>query len=140
MVSQVCTGIAGRHDMSIHAVAQHTGLHWETVKDIEKAYWAQKYAKVRLGDVRRMGIDEVYLGEKFGFITIVRDLESGAVLYIGQGKGGATLDPLKRRLRRAKPNKSRQSPLIRPMPMLHSYQMCSPMLRLFVITSMSSSE
>ena len=56
---------------------------------------AQKYAKVRLGDVRRMGIDEVYLGEKFGFITIVRDLESGA----GQGKAGSALDPFKRRLR-----------------------------------------
>ena len=99
MVSQIRTSIAARHDMSIHAVAQHTGLHWETVKDIEKAYLAQKYAKVRLGDVRRMGIDEVYLDEKFGFITIVRDLESGAVLYIGQGKAGAALDPFKRRLR-----------------------------------------
>lgn len=77
--------------MSISATAEHTGLHWQTVKDIEKAHLAKKYAKIRLGDVCRLGIDEVYLGRTFGFITIVRDLDSGAVLFIGKGKGGAAV-------------------------------------------------
>ena len=90
--------LALRADMSISAVAKHTGLHWETVKDIEKAYLAKKYAKIKLGDVRRLGIDEVYFGKKFGFITVVRDLGSGEVLFIGEGKGGAALEPFKRRL------------------------------------------
>jgi transposase len=86
--------------MSITAVAKFTGLHWESVKEIEKRYLSKKYAKVRLGSVRRLGIDEVYLGRKFGFITVVRNLGSGAVLFIGKGKGGAALDPLKSLLRR----------------------------------------
>ncbi len=47
-----------------------------------------------------MGIDEVYLGRKFGFITVVRDLENGTVLFVGKGKGGAALEPFKSRLRR----------------------------------------
>ena len=50
--------------------------------------------------MRRLGIDEVYLGRKFGFITVVRNLESGSVLFVGKGKGGDALEPLKSRLRR----------------------------------------
>jgi len=91
--------LALRADMSISAVAKHTGLHWQTVKDIEKIYLARKYARVRLGSVRRLGIDEVYLGHAFGFITVVRNLDNGLVLFIGKGKGGDALEPFKRRLR-----------------------------------------
>ena len=86
--------------MSISAVAELTGLHWDTVKNIEKVYLAKKYARVSLRSVRRMGIDEVYLGRKFGFITVVRDLESGTVLFVGRGKGSDALQPFKSRLRR----------------------------------------
>ena len=92
--------LALRREMSIHAVARFTGLHWETVKNIEKRHLSKKYAKIRLGSVRRLGIDEVYLGRAFGFITVVRDLERGAVLFIGKGKGGEALEPFENRLRR----------------------------------------
>lgn len=86
--------------MSISATAKHAGLHWQTVKDIEKAHLAKKYDKISLGSVRRLGIDEVYLGRKFGFITVVRDLENGRVLFIGKGKGGNALEAFKRPLSR----------------------------------------
>lgn len=92
--------LALREHMSIHAVSQFTGLHWDTVKNIEKSYLARKYTKVSFRGVRRLGIDEVYLGRKFGFITVVRDLDNGAVLFVGKGKGGDALKPLKSRLRR----------------------------------------
>jgi len=86
--------------MSIKAVAHFTGLHWETVKNIEKAWLAKKYKRVRLSDVEYLGIDEVYLGKVLGFITVVRDLDSGAVLFIGKGKGGDALKPFLKRLKR----------------------------------------
>lgn len=92
--------LALRKEMSISAVAQFTGLHWDTVKEIEKSYLARKYAKVGIGAARRLGIDEVYLGKTFGFITVVRDLESGKVLFVGKGKGGEALKPFEPRLRR----------------------------------------
>ena len=69
--------------MSISAVADFTGLHWDTVKDIEKRYLAKKYAKISLRGVRKLGIDEVYLGKKLSYITVVRDLEKGAVIFVG---------------------------------------------------------
>jgi hypothetical protein len=87
--------LALRREMSITAVAKFTGLHWQSVKEIETRYLANKYAKVSLGSVRRLGIDEVYLGRKFGFITVVRNIDSGAVLFIGKGKGGGELSPSK---------------------------------------------
>lgn len=89
-----------RKAMSISDVARFTGLHWETVKDIEKAWLEKKYRKVRLGKVEYLGMDEVYLGKALGFITVVRDLDSGAVLFVGKGKGGEALEPFRKRLKR----------------------------------------
>lgn len=86
--------------MSIKAVAKRTGMHWDTIKDIEKGWLEKKYIKVRLNDVEYLGIDEVYLGKKFGFITVVRDLDSGAVLHIGNGKGGDALIKFRKRVKR----------------------------------------
>lgn len=39
--------LALRADMSITAVARLTGLHWQSIKDIEKTYLTRKYHKVR---------------------------------------------------------------------------------------------
>lgn len=89
-----------RGEMSIKAVARFTGLHWDTVKNIEKAWLEKKYRKVRLNEVEYLGIDEVYLGKVMGYITVVRDLDSGAVLFIGKGKGGDALKKFKKRLKR----------------------------------------
>ncbi len=92
--------IALRGEMSIKAVAGFTGLHWETVKNIEKGWLEKKYRKVRLSEVEYLGIDEVHLGKIVGYITVVRDLDSGAVLFIGKGKGGDALKKFRKRLKR----------------------------------------
>jgi len=89
-----------RADMSIKSVAERTGMHWETVKNIEKSWLAKKYKRVHLGNVEYLGIDEVYMGKKLGYITVVRDLDSGDVLFIGKGKSGAALKPFRKRLKR----------------------------------------
>jgi len=73
-----------RSEMSISAVSRFSGLHRETVKNIEKAFLKRKYKRIRLKDVKLLGIDKVYLGKGMGYITVVRDLDSGAVLYIGR--------------------------------------------------------
>lgn len=92
--------LALREEMSIKAVAKFTGLHWDTVKNIEKSWLKKKYKRVRLNDVRYLGIDEVYLGKTLGYITIVRDLISGTVLFVGKGKGGDALKKFRKRLKR----------------------------------------
>jgi transposase len=89
-----------RKAMSISDVARFTGLHWETIKNIEKAWLEKKYRKVRLGEVEYLGIDEVHLGQVLGFITVVGDLDTGAVLFVAKGKGGDALEPFRKRLKR----------------------------------------
>ena len=89
-----------RADMSIKATAERTGMHWETVKNIEKAWLAKKYRRIHLGNVEYLGIDEVYMGKRMGFITVARDLVSGDVLFIGKGKSGEALKPFEKRLKR----------------------------------------
>ena len=87
---------------SIYDVAQITGLSWDTVKDLHKECLQQKYRTINLKKVRYIAIDEKYLGKKRKFITIVFDLESGRVIYIGQGKGKDALTEFWKRLERSK--------------------------------------
>jgi len=90
--------------MTLHDVAVLTGLTWDTVKDIDKGYLQDKYQAVSLNDVRYIAIDEVYLGRKRKFITIVMDLESGRVIHVGRSKGKDALNGLWERLKRCNAN------------------------------------
>lgn len=90
-----------RREMSIAATAEFFGLDWRTVKEIEKRHLKRKFRRIRLREVHIIGIDEIHVGDS-SFKTIVRDLESGAVLFVGQGKGGGALPAFARRLGSAK--------------------------------------
>jgi transposase len=94
-----------RREMSITALAKHFQIDWRTVKEVEKRHLARKYAKISMKDVRYIGIDEICVGHghdgRLRFLTVVRDNESGAVLFVGEGKGGDALAKFKRRLRKA---------------------------------------
>ncbi len=92
-----------RKEMSIKALANYFDLHWNTVKDIEKRYLKKKYKRIRLKDVKYIGIDEVYVGYK-KYLTIVRDMISGAVLFIGDGKGSDALADFARKIKHSKCN------------------------------------
>lgn len=88
--------------MTIGDVAEVTGLAWDTVKEIHKRHLHRKYKSFNLKKVRHIAIDEIYLGKKRKYITIVLDLESGRVIHIGEGKGKAALKGFWIRLRRSK--------------------------------------
>jgi transposase len=86
--------------MTLQDVAELTGLSWDTVKEIDKSYLQQKYHGVSLAGVCYIALDEVYLGRKRKFITLVMDLETGRVIHVGQGKGKEALNGLWKRLKR----------------------------------------
>jgi len=89
---------------TIQDVAALTGLSWDTVKEIHKKYLRRKTKSFNLKKVRHIAIDEVYLGKKRKFMTLVLDLRTGRVLHIGQGKGKEALNGFWRRLKRSKAN------------------------------------
>ena len=86
---------------SIQDVAELTGLGWDTVKEIHKRHLRRKYKSFSLKKVRYLAIDEVYLGKKRKYITIVLDLRTGRVLHVGRGKGKEALEDFWRRLKRS---------------------------------------
>ncbi|MDQ7058249.1 MAG: transposase [Ghiorsea sp.] len=90
-----------RH-MTIKAVAKYLRVSWDFVKDIQKDYLQRRYKRPNIKKLKRVAIDEVYMGKKAGYLTIVLDLQSGIVVYVGKGKSGESLDPFWERLRRAK--------------------------------------
>ena len=87
-----------RH-MTIKDVACHLGVSWDVVKDIQKKFLYKHFDKPKLKHVKQIAIDEISTGKGHKYVTIVLDLKSGAVLHVGQGKGGDALLPFWRRLR-----------------------------------------
>ena len=49
--------------------------------------------------MKHIAIDEVYWGKRHKFITLVLDLDSGAVIFVGDGKSAEALRPFWPRLR-----------------------------------------
>ncbi len=50
-----------------------------------------RYRSPKLRKVRRIAIDEIYQGKRLGYLTIVMDIQSGAVIFVGDGKGSDVL-------------------------------------------------
>jgi transposase len=89
-----------RH-MTIQDVARHLGLSWDTVKDIQKRYLTKKYAAIPLRRLRQIAIDEIAVASGHRYFTVVLDLQTGAVVYLGDGKGMAALRPFFEKLKAA---------------------------------------
>lgn len=87
---------------TLQQAAEWTGLGWDTVKAIHKQHLRRTCKRWSLQSVRYLAIDEIYLGKKRKFITLVMDLETGRILYIGPGKGKAALAGFWRRLEQSK--------------------------------------
>ena len=87
-----------RH-MTIQDVARHLQTGWDVVKDIQKRYLGQKFRRVKLKHLRLIAIDEIAIGRGHRYLTVVLDLVSGAVVFVGDGKGADALKPFWKRLK-----------------------------------------
>ncbi len=87
--------------MTIKAVSHHLGVSWDLVKGIQKSNLSKRYRLPKLAKVKRIAIDEIYQGKKLGYLTIVMDLQSGAVIFVGDGKGADALTLFWKRLKRS---------------------------------------
>ena len=88
--------------MTIQDVSRHLGVSWDIVKDIHKRDLRKRFSKPPLKQARHLGIDEICIGHGYQFLTLVLDLDSGAILFVGEGKKAAALTPFWRRLRASK--------------------------------------
>jgi transposase len=85
--------------MTIKDVAHHLDIGWDLVKDIQKRDLKRRYAKPKLKHLRAIAIDEIAVARGHRYLTVVMDLESGAVVFVGDGKGADALKPFWKRVR-----------------------------------------
>jgi len=73
-------------------VARQFGLAASTVRAIDLRCLERWNAKRRKPVLRQMGVDEIYLGKKTKFLTVVSNLETGEPLWFGRDRKQETLD------------------------------------------------
>lgn len=88
--------------MTIKDVARHLQVSWDVIKGIQKRYLRRRFGNPKLKHLKQIAIDEVSVGRRYRYVTIVLDLESGTVVHVGEGKGGDALTEFWKRLRRSR--------------------------------------
>ena len=95
-----------RPEMTIHAISNYFHLDWRIAKACEKRYLKHWFRQIKFKHLKIIGIDEIAIGHtvagKRAYWTIVRDLDSGVVLHMDQGKDGNALKDFLLRLRKSK--------------------------------------
>ena len=86
--------------MTIQDVAHHLQVSWDVIKDMQKRDLQRRFSRPPLAHLKQIAIDEIAIGAGRRFLTVVLDLQSGAVVFVGEGKGAAALEPFWKRLRR----------------------------------------
>ena len=86
IVGQACESAAARQ------VARRFGLAESTVRAIDQRYLERWAAARRKPALRQMGVDEIHIGKKQKFLTVVCNLETGEPLWFGRERKKETLD------------------------------------------------
>ena len=85
-VGQACESAAASR------VARQFGLAASTVRAIDQRYLKRWAATRRKPALRQMGVDEIFVGKKQKFITVVSNLETAEPLWFGVERKKETLD------------------------------------------------
>jgi transposase len=86
---------------TIQDVARHLGVSWDIIKDIQQRHLSRTFGKPKLKNLKEIAIDELAIGKGHRYVTLVLNLRSGVVVFVGDGKGAEALTPFWKRLRAA---------------------------------------
>jgi transposase len=85
---------------SARQVARQLGLASSTVRAIDLRYLTRWAAARRRPPLKQMGVDEIWLGKRTKFLTVVTNLESAEPVWFGPDPTQATLDDFRTELSR----------------------------------------
>lgn len=79
--------------MPVQHVAKLLGLHWHTVKSIDKARLQREVVEPDREGIRRLVMDEFALFKGHRYATVVIDADSQQVLWVGEGRSRREVRP-----------------------------------------------
>lgn len=79
--------------VSIQHVAEHFGLSWHQVKDIDKRSLGQRFGSVNLSGLEVIGMDEFALQKGHRYATVIVEPYRKEVLYVAKGRGRDSIRP-----------------------------------------------
>ncbi len=90
--------------MTIRDMVRHPGISWDVIKEIQKADLIKRFSKPSLKSLQRLAIDEIAVSKGHKYLTVVMDLDTGAIVFVGDTKGHEALEPFWKMLRKSKTN------------------------------------
>jgi transposase len=78
--------------MTVSDVANHMGLDWKTVKNIDKYFLERDYGQPDYDGLRILAVDEISLRKGHQYVTVVLDYLSGRVVFVGKDRKAKTLE------------------------------------------------
>lgn len=81
-------------------VAVHIKL-FEFIEDIYKRWLKHRFGQPKLKKLKQIAIDEISVRKGHKHVTLVLDLKTGAVVFVGEGKRADSLTPFWERLKRS---------------------------------------
>lgn len=85
--AQACTRMAVAH------VAQWLGLHWSTVRALDKQRLLAEVAALPALEPRRLIMDEFALFKGHRYASVILDADSGRVLWVAEGRSRKSVRP-----------------------------------------------
>jgi transposase len=85
--------------MTIQDVARHLRISWDVIKEIQKGDLTKRFSKPCLKNVKRIAVDEIAVRKGHRYMMVALDMDTGVVIFVGDGKGSDALEPFWKRLR-----------------------------------------
>ena len=79
--------------MTIQDVARYLGLSETILCSIDKKCLQKNFGKPSLRDLKILAIDEISVGRRHQFLTVVINWETAAIVFVGNGKNDNGLKP-----------------------------------------------
>ncbi|WP_083318483.1 ISL3 family transposase [Thalassotalea crassostreae] len=79
--------------LPIKHISQHTGLHWHTIKEIDKRRLAREVKGPDWSSITKLVMDEFAVFKGHRYATVIVDADTYQVLWIGEGRSRKQIRP-----------------------------------------------
>jgi transposase len=77
--------------LTVKEVADHLGLDWKTVKEVDKRFLEEEFPQTVYEELRILAVDEISIKKRRQYLTVVLDFITGRVVWLGMGNNAETL-------------------------------------------------